>query len=517
MTAPVQTGKRPGVIATFYSFKGGVGRSMTLANVASLLSKWGQRVLIADWDLEAPGIEKFFAKWLQDEPGPKDGIVDLIGNWSSGSEMDWRSCRVIAAPQGGQEIHLITAGKQDGKYVGRLRALDWEGLFREQRLGNYLEKLRREWKAEYDFIFVDSRTGVTDTGGICTIHLPDVLVAMFVANDQSLKGVRSVIDSAGRGHSKMPVDRTKLLVIPVPSRDESDNEHDLAEQWRNKFADELKDFFDDWVPLDEKYTHVLDYLKIPYVPYWSFGERIPVLEQENPDNPKTLAYAYQPLAKLLLGGLDWREVREGSLAKEQASKQAAETERLRAEAAAEAERLRAIAEDEKRRSDEQKLREVQEEVQNRKKRAFESAVGSRIEFWSERAHRYAIVDRWLPIALVCALAACLTSILPWRAIFPAYERGLLEFAVASGVFGLVAVGYRNLSAPEAKERTAQLIASRLSSERSLFQSSAEPYAGDPESALARYVSTIEQILSDGERDYSGHGPRKGQPASTPPA
>jgi len=44
-------------VVTFYSYKGGVGRSMALANVAALLARWGRRVLIIDWDLEAPGIE----------------------------------------------------------------------------------------------------------------------------------------------------------------------------------------------------------------------------------------------------------------------------------------------------------------------------------------------------------------------------------------------------------------------------------------------------------------------------
>ncbi len=49
-----------GYVYTFYSYKGGVGRSMALANVAALLARWGKKVLIVDWDLEAPGIEKYF-------------------------------------------------------------------------------------------------------------------------------------------------------------------------------------------------------------------------------------------------------------------------------------------------------------------------------------------------------------------------------------------------------------------------------------------------------------------------
>jgi MinD-like ATPase involved in chromosome partitioning or flagellar assembly len=48
-----------GQVITFYSFKGGTGRSMALANVASLLAQRpgdGRSALMVDWDLEAPGL-----------------------------------------------------------------------------------------------------------------------------------------------------------------------------------------------------------------------------------------------------------------------------------------------------------------------------------------------------------------------------------------------------------------------------------------------------------------------------
>ena len=50
--------KNPGIVYTFYSFKGGVGRTMALANAAALLAKWGYSVLMVDWDLEAPGLAR---------------------------------------------------------------------------------------------------------------------------------------------------------------------------------------------------------------------------------------------------------------------------------------------------------------------------------------------------------------------------------------------------------------------------------------------------------------------------
>ncbi len=46
-------------VVTFYSYKGGVGRTMALANVAALLAQDGRRVLVVDFDLEAPGVPSY--------------------------------------------------------------------------------------------------------------------------------------------------------------------------------------------------------------------------------------------------------------------------------------------------------------------------------------------------------------------------------------------------------------------------------------------------------------------------
>src|SRR4051812_29841323 len=47
-----------GIVQTisFYAYKGGTGRSLTLANAAKYLSRLGQSVLAIDLDLEAPGL-----------------------------------------------------------------------------------------------------------------------------------------------------------------------------------------------------------------------------------------------------------------------------------------------------------------------------------------------------------------------------------------------------------------------------------------------------------------------------
>lgn len=284
---------------------------MALANVAALLAKWGQRVLVVDWDLEAPGLEKFFLRWVSGSRKQTPGLIEIIQNCGQTNILSWKDCILRASIPDAETISIISAGKDDDEYSTRLRQLNWDFLFQEKGFGLFLEKLRKEWAQEYDFILIDSRTGVTDIGGICTIHLPDILVTFFTTTEQSLLGVKDVMHRASHGHSDLPVDRCKLIIIPIPARDESHAEYELAAEWRKRFAENLKDFYVEWIPKGETAERVMDYLKIPYFSYWSFGEKLPVLE-EDPDNPKKLAFSYQLVARLMLGNLDWEEVRKGT-------------------------------------------------------------------------------------------------------------------------------------------------------------------------------------------------------------
>src|ERR1035441_8165546 len=74
-----------GQIITFYSYKGGTGRSMALANVAWVLASNRQKVLVIDWDLEAPGLHRYFRPFLADkeltEPESK-GLIEFVRNYA---------------------------------------------------------------------------------------------------------------------------------------------------------------------------------------------------------------------------------------------------------------------------------------------------------------------------------------------------------------------------------------------------------------------------------------------------
>ncbi len=293
-----------GTIVTFYSYKGGTGRTLALANVAALLAQWGHRVLCVDWDLEAPGLHLYFERYA---PPAKGGLVEVVAAMAKGQRAPWRRFLVhteVGALDGQKRrrkakgrLDLLTAGKPGRGYVARLQSLDWRALY-EGGLGDGIERLREEWASAYDFVLLDSRTGITDIGGICTAQLPDVLVLMATANDQSLEGIVDVAERARAARARLPLDKPVLHCVPVPSRFDVHMESAISGKWLQRFAARLEPYYRTWLHAGIAPSDLLAHVKIPYTPVWSFGERLPVLEEGTAD-PESLGFALETLAALL--------------------------------------------------------------------------------------------------------------------------------------------------------------------------------------------------------------------------
>lgn len=73
------TGDDAGRIITFYSYKGGTGRTMALANTAWILASAGKAVLVVDWDLDAPGLDRFLHPFLSESQlRSTPGVLELV-------------------------------------------------------------------------------------------------------------------------------------------------------------------------------------------------------------------------------------------------------------------------------------------------------------------------------------------------------------------------------------------------------------------------------------------------------
>jgi tetratricopeptide (TPR) repeat protein/MinD-like ATPase involved in chromosome partitioning or flagellar assembly len=265
-----------GAIATFYSYKGGVGRSFALANVAVILAQWGLRVLAVDWDIEAPGLHHYFQPLRSSK---SHGVLDFLRDCRDGSPRHWsKYVQSISLPDCPGTLSLMPAafGDEDD-YTRAVQELNWDRLFSDCNLGGHLETLRASWIGAFDFVLVDSRTGVTDFSGITTVQLPDYLVFFFTANHQSLSGCCDIARRAMKARKDLPVDRAALIPIPIPAKFELREEYDRANTWRKHFAASLDEFFQIWKPKQVETAHLIDNLIIPYVPRWSFGEDLAAL------------------------------------------------------------------------------------------------------------------------------------------------------------------------------------------------------------------------------------------------
>jgi hypothetical protein len=289
-----------GTVVTFYSYKGGVGRSFALANIAVLLARWGHRVLTIDWDLEAPGLHAYFAPFLSGPP--EVGIVDLVDDFTAG--VDKPASAYVTTLDAGEPgaMGLMAAGRRDTTYAGQVQAIDWEDLY-ARGFADVLERCRSEWTDEYDFVLIDSRTGYADVASICTAHLPDRLVVLFTANDQSVGGAVDVAARADEARDRMPYDRSQLTVLPVLSRFDGRVEYERAESWHRKCAELTAPLFRNWLVKNVSEVDMLRYLTLPYVSYWSFGEQLPVRAERTPWADQ-IAFALETVAAVIAHQFD---------------------------------------------------------------------------------------------------------------------------------------------------------------------------------------------------------------------
>jgi MinD-like ATPase involved in chromosome partitioning or flagellar assembly len=287
----------PGTVVTFYSYKGGVGRSFALANIAVLLARWGYRVLCVDWDLEAPGLHHYFRPMLETEPA--GGVLDLVDDFLA-RERNPVDHAVRLSSTG--TLDVLTAGSADPDYVRRIQEIDWEHLY-VLGFGDYLELCRERWTADYDFVLVDSRTGVSDIGGICTAHLPDRLVVLFTANLQSIQGAVDIATRANAARDRMPYDRPQLTVLPVLSRFDSREEYDRSEKWRRTCVEETEGLYHNWLHRAVSPEVMSRHMTVPYVSYWSFGELLPVRQESSPGADQ-IGFALETIAAVVAHDFD---------------------------------------------------------------------------------------------------------------------------------------------------------------------------------------------------------------------
>ena len=323
------------MIYTFYSFKGGAGRSMALANIAYLLYQQGFKVIIIDFDLEAPGLERFFQ--LPDaENQPADiqkrrGLIDMLVSYreackyssflpsvevpSSSSSSKFKlkhpperlfnfMVPIYSTQPNGGSLYIIPAGKRDGKknlnqYNQQVLNFNWEDFYQEYDGMEFFDWFRQELDIYSNMVLVDSRTGTNDIGGLCTHQLADVVVTFIPPTNQSLEETKNLAKSLtnlkliAENRNNRPIS-----LFFVPSRVET-GEKESLKKFRAKFINAFSPFVPEGI---EFYHQTFKDLTIPNVPYYNYHENLAAynLQQDSLPTHQLLVEPYQQLTEILV-------------------------------------------------------------------------------------------------------------------------------------------------------------------------------------------------------------------------
>jgi cellulose biosynthesis protein BcsQ len=208
---------------SFYSYKGGVGRTTMVANTGWALAHAGLRVLLIDCDLEAPGLLQYFTQAC----GSKDGLLDLLEHVA---EQKFRPeaafkrfARSWALPRPGIRnvhpdiepyineipipraqfhsddfsgaLHVITPARSAGtqEYARRLQDFSAREFDARYDARNLFAWLKGRLNQHYDIVFVDSRTGFSEVGRLIADALADAFVFVMAPNMVNLQGTNEAI------------------------------------------------------------------------------------------------------------------------------------------------------------------------------------------------------------------------------------------------------------------------------------------------------------------------------------
>lgn len=201
-------------IVSFYSYKGGVGRTTTLMIFALHCAFRGKKVLVLDCDFEAPGFLNFWGLKEYIERNEtnlyKGGLVEFLLNKQFDTQTNIQDYLIrlkdIKPDYCGEgEVYLMTAGDLRNSTVADTDL----GSNLDTHLGHYLhglarldvsnpdaiaEQMRRlfidaQAYCKFDMILIDSRTGFSEVFANLVLRFSRLIVAFISSNRQSAAGL----------------------------------------------------------------------------------------------------------------------------------------------------------------------------------------------------------------------------------------------------------------------------------------------------------------------------------------
>lgn len=195
-------------IASFYSFKGGVGRTTALVALAVNLARAGRRVAVIDFDLEAPGAGSLLlpAEAMRSSLGVVDYLLErpVLPAGALDITEFYRPCDDHRIIGDGEPIFVVPSGVVDAWYIEKLARLNYEYLYRsatednapQSPLHDLFRSLRNSVQPEV--LLVDSRAGFHDLGGLSLSGIAHLQVLFGLSSSQSWEGLSLAVSHLGK-------------------------------------------------------------------------------------------------------------------------------------------------------------------------------------------------------------------------------------------------------------------------------------------------------------------------------
>jgi len=202
---------------------------MSLMNVAMDLISKGRKVALIDFDLEAPGLNTFgICANNRQTPGVVEFVHDYLATNVSPDIL-----RYFEPCDEEGRLWLMPAGAMDDSYSSRLAEINWRDLYARKDGFFLFEDLKAQIQRDIapDYLLIDSRTGHTDVGGICTRQLPNSVVFLFFPNEQNLHGLKKVSDLVDKeNRSRNPINQIAKHFVTSNVPDLDDENRILADR-----------------------------------------------------------------------------------------------------------------------------------------------------------------------------------------------------------------------------------------------------------------------------------------------
>ena len=164
--------------------------------------------------------------------------------------------------------------------------MNWSEFFTEWGGGTYFEYFIEDLSQKGEIILIDSRTGVTELGGICTHHLADLVLLLTASNEQNREGSARMVESLNRPEVRALHGGRDVAVLPIASRIDTRGGGSLAEKFVSEFGKQFADLATKWA---QQGVAFLELSRIPYVGAYSFQERVIAREPDDPARAEPLA------------------------------------------------------------------------------------------------------------------------------------------------------------------------------------------------------------------------------------